>query len=660
MQNGIRHRLLAILAADAVGYSRSMSFDDLATLDALDAARQVFRDHVASVGGRVVDTAGDSVLAVFDTANGAVRAAIEIQEELTAQSEADRDHFRLLFRIGIHVGDLIEKPDGTVYGDGVNIASRLQAVAEPGGVVVSHAVHEFASDRLGITFEDIGPQTVKNIAKPVSAFRLLRTPSSPDSAIRKNGQAAVSFVEGAKKVRRHFFVAKALNAEVRTSMRRASPWRSAGAAVLVVASLLAAGAAWQWRAAPSMNIDEEVMNRRALAVLAFNDHRGKAAESSLGDDLADIVGAQLARRGFRVIERDATLKQDPAAPEFERIGREQSVRFVLGGRVIRDSSAVRVTTYLTEAASGAVYRLYHADFKNDDDALRSNFGHEVASALSARYYEIETVRARLPGREKDPVDAMVLGWRDLDRGSTKEDLERARHRFEFAAGVDPSSVEASIGLGLAHLLEFYYFHSEWPREKLDITEKILKRALELGPANAQSLSAWAEMLFLRQKPEEAFWVWRRALEINPDYQNGHLLVASALIRQGRIAEALDQINRLGAPQAFQMREQQWLIQSRADAAFAQGHDREAYEILRNWAAEFPNNGRPYLMLAAIDALHNRTAAASINMAMHRQLMPLSNIPYVVLTYPSTDPGFLAQRDRLVSGLRKAGLPEGTK
>ena len=98
----------------------------------------------------------------------------------------------------------------------------------------------------------------------------------------------------------------------------------------------------------------------------------------------------------------------------------------------------------------------------------------------------------------------------------------------------------------------------------------------------------------------------------------------------------------------------------ADAAFAQGHDDEAYEILRNWAAEFPNNGRPYLMLAAIDALHGWTASAAANMAKHRQLMPLSNIAYVVLTYPSTDPGFLAQRERLVSGLRKAGLPEGSK
>ncbi|SDC24145.1 Adenylate cyclase, class 3 [Variovorax sp. CF079] len=654
MQNGIRHRLLAILAADAVGYSRSMSFDDLGTLSALDEARQVFRSHVEAASGRVVDTSGDSVLAVFDTAIGAVRAAVEIQEDLATRADAAPEHLRLLFRIGIHVGDLIEKPDGTVYGDGVNIASRLQAVAEPGGVVVSHAVQEFASDRTGAAFEDIGQQKVKNIAKSISALRLLRAPR----VTRTDELARAPLVEQARITHRHF-APNAVDVTVRTS-RRARRWRWVGSGALVVVTFLAAGAAWQWHATPTLNIDEEVINRRALAVLALNDKRGKAAGSSLGDDLADSIGAQLVRGGVRVIERGATVRQDPAAPEFERIGREQAVRFVLGGRVIRDRDAVRVTTYLTEIASGAVYRLHEAEFKSDDDATRSNYGHQVAIALTARYYEIETVRARLPGHEKDPVDAIVLAWRDLNRGNTKEDLERARHRFEFAAKADPNSVDASVGLGVAHMMEFYYFYSESPRDKLDITEKVLKRALDLGPGNAQNLSAWAEMLILRQKPEEAFWVWRRAFEINPDYQIGHLRMASALIRQGRLAEALEHINKVNDLQAYQTHPQQWLIQSRADAAFAQGHDDQAYEILRNWAAEFPNNGRPYLMLAAIDALHGRKAAAAANMAKHRQLVPLSNIDYVVLTYPSTDPGFLAQRERLVAGLRRAGLPEDSK
>jgi tetratricopeptide (TPR) repeat protein len=280
--------------------------------------------------------------------------------------------------------------------------------------------------------------------------------------------------------------------------------------------------------------------------------------------------------------------------------------------------------------------------------------------LAARYYEIEGVRARLAGREKDPVDAIVLAWRDLDRGNTPEDLERARQRFQFAAEVDPNSVDASIGLGVTHLVAFYNYFSKSPRDDLDIAEKVLKRALDLGPANAQNLSAWAEMLFLRQRPDEAFWVWQRSLEISPDDQASHLRLAIALVRQSRFAEAQQHMARASGLQAYQTRAKQWLIQCRAEAAFAQQHDDEAYEILRNWTAEFPNSGRPYLMLAAIDALHGRKAAAAANMARHRQLQPLSNVAYVVLTHPSTDPGFLAQRERLVEGLRMAGLPEGSK
>jgi tetratricopeptide (TPR) repeat protein len=276
-----------------------------------------------------------------------------------------------------------------------------------------------------------------------------------------------------------------------------------------------------------------------------------------------------------------------------------------------------------------------------------------------RLYELEALRARLPGHEKDPVDAVALGWRELDRANTREELASARGRFEFAVSTDPKSVEASAGLGLAHLVEFYYFHSTAPRDKLDAAERALKHALELGPDHPQNLAAWADMLFLRQKPGEAFWVWRKALEVSPESAYAHVRLASALVKQGRFDEAGEHMGRVADLRAFQMR-RQWLAQGMADSAFAQSKDDEAYEILTKWAAEFPGNGRPYLMLAAIDALHGRDAAAAAHMARHRQMLPLSTISYVALTYPSTDPNFLAQRARLIEGLRKAHLPEGDR
>ena len=169
---GIRQRLAAILAADAAGYSRLMAGDERATLAALDSAREVFKSRIEANQGRVIDTAGDSVLAVFETASGAVTSALEIQNALAVSQAATPEERRMRFRIGIHLGDLIEKADGTVYGDGVNIAARLQALADAGGITVSGMVRDAVRNRIAASFADLGEQTVKNIAAPLRVFRI--------------------------------------------------------------------------------------------------------------------------------------------------------------------------------------------------------------------------------------------------------------------------------------------------------------------------------------------------------------------------------------------------------------------------------------------------------------------------------------------------------
>ncbi|MBO9651598.1 MAG: hypothetical protein J7605_24090 [Variovorax sp.] len=180
-EGAIRQRLAAVLAADVAGYSRLMSSDELATIAALDAGRRIFRNHIETHQGRVVDMAGDSVLAVFDTAIGAITAALAIQEIINSSVAELPSERRMLFRIGVHLGDLIEKSDGTVYGDGVNIASRLEGLAEPGGVTISGVVQEAVRSRLRARFEDIGEQSVKNIPDPVHAFRV-RTQTASDTS----------------------------------------------------------------------------------------------------------------------------------------------------------------------------------------------------------------------------------------------------------------------------------------------------------------------------------------------------------------------------------------------------------------------------------------------------------------------------------------------
>lgn len=168
----LKQRLAAILAADVAGYSRLMATDERATVAALDAARAVFRTQIESNRGRVIDMAGDSVLAVFETATGAALAALAVQQQLTALLANVPEDRRMRFRIGLHMGDVIEKADGTIYGDGVNIAARLEGLAEPGGITVSDAVQGAVRGKVAANFVDHGEQTVKNIPYPVRTFRI--------------------------------------------------------------------------------------------------------------------------------------------------------------------------------------------------------------------------------------------------------------------------------------------------------------------------------------------------------------------------------------------------------------------------------------------------------------------------------------------------------
>ena len=177
-------KLEAILAADVAGYSRLMQEDDEATVATLEAYRAVFREKIQAHRGRVVDMAGDSVLAVFEAATGAVRAAFEIQGVLAERNEALPEARRMRFRIGVNLGEVIERPDGTVYGDGVNIAARLESIGEPGGVTVSGTVFDQVKNRVQVGFDFIGEQEVKNIAELVRAYRVVAegTPVSASGA----------------------------------------------------------------------------------------------------------------------------------------------------------------------------------------------------------------------------------------------------------------------------------------------------------------------------------------------------------------------------------------------------------------------------------------------------------------------------------------------
>jgi adenylate cyclase len=291
---GLRQRLAAILAADAAGYARLMAADERATVEALDAARAVFCRQIEAFQGRVIDMAGDSVLAVFDLASAATTAARAIQEEIETASATGPAERRLRFRIGVHLGEIIEKADGTVYGDGVNVAARVQGLAEPGGVALSSEAHQLVRDRLPLEWRDAGEHTVKNIARPI---RIWCWASQPAPAAMPRPAA-----EGAQAL--------------------------------------------------------PLPDKPSIAVLAFQNMSGDAEQEYFSDGITEDIITNLSKyRGFFVIARNSSFTYKGQAVDVTRVGRELGVRYVLEGSVRKAGKLLSRASVVDRTRSGQPSRI---------------------------------------------------------------------------------------------------------------------------------------------------------------------------------------------------------------------------------------------------------------------------------------------------------------
>ena len=288
----LTQRLVGILVADAVGYSRLMAWDERATVAALDTARMIYKARIETHQGRVVDMAGDSVLAVFPSATGAVNAALAVQSALAARSGDVPDDRKLSFRIGIHLGDVYEKNDGSVYGDGVNIAARIQALAEPGGVLVSDSVRSAVKGKVDAGFDDRGEHVVKNIADPVRVWRLDHAAEWPPSG------SAIAV--------------------------RCASWRL----ISRCQKAFGRGAAVHQHG-----------RRRRTGLLLRRRHRGHHHR---------VVALRVA---VRHCPKLVVLIQGKS-PDVRQVGKELGVRYVLEGSIRRSANRIRVTAQLVDTLAG--------------------------------------------------------------------------------------------------------------------------------------------------------------------------------------------------------------------------------------------------------------------------------------------------------------------
>lgn len=456
----LKQRLVAILAADAAGYSRLMSLDEHTTVAALDAARTVFRQQIEARQGRVVDLAGDSVLAVFDSAAGAVAAALAAQAELAASTADTPEERRMAFRIGVHLGDVIEKPDGTVYGDGVNIAARLQALAEAGGIAVSESIRSAVKGKVDAVFNDLGEQAVKNIADPVRAYAVVSAATALAAA---------------------------------TGIDIAAPVAGFG-------------------------------GRPAIAVLPFVNLSGDPDQEYFADGLAEDILTRLALwRWLPVIARNSSFGFKGRAADVKAVGRALGARYVLEGSVRKAGQRVRVTGQLIDAETGHHLWAERYDRALEDlFAIQDELTDGIVGALEAAIGRAECERAhrKTPG-SLDAWETYMRGWWHASR-ITREDFAIAEPLFRRAAQLDPEFALPHIGFGFIRFYEGYLHWTDKPAQAFAAALSCARTALALDPLDSWAHTAVALVLAFTGKHDESLASSRRAIELNPSSPHAYV------------------------------------------------------------------------------------------------------------------------------------------
>jgi adenylate cyclase len=567
--SSLKQRLAAIMAADVAGYSRLMTADEGATVIALDAARAVFREQVESRQGRVVDMAGDSVLAVFETATGAVSTALAVQQQLDALTRGAPEDRRMRFRIGVHLGEVIEKVDGTIYGDGVNIAARLEAQAAPGGVLVSDAVRGAIQGKLLAEFVDQGEQQVKNIAHPVRAFAV----ADPSSAAAKSpGTAGVVDLSLPQKP---------------------------SIAVLPFAS---------------MSVDPEQK--------FFAD-----------GVVEDIITALSRVRALFVIARNSSYAYEGKAIDIRRVGRELGVRYVLEGSVRRAANRVRITVQLVDAVAGMHLwsEKYDRDL-TDLFALQDEITRDIVGVVAPQVLDAEIQRARRKDPQNlDAWEIAVRAQWHLAQLNQKDNAEALR-LASLSTELDPGDTAGLNIAAFAHIYDAMFGWSESGAESVMAAHKAAREAVTLDARDEVSQTALGSTeLFLGQH-DSALVHLRAAVELNRNFSWAHGNLGSGLTCAGNADEAVSSLKeavRLSPIDKFSVL---W-ISILSFTNFLLGRHAEALDLAERSLRERTGFPVPYQVRAACLSQLGRADEARQSVRDYLRLAPNSTLRHLRAQVP---------------------------
>jgi adenylate cyclase len=510
---GMARRLAAILSADVVGYSRLMGEDEEATIRTITTYRGIIDTLVQEHRGRVVDSPGDNLLAEFASVVDAVQCAMVIQQELSARNTALPPQRRMQFRIGINLGEVIAEGK-RIYGDGVNIAARLESLAEAGGLCISGTVYDQVATKLPLGYEFLGEQTVKNITRPVRVYR-----------VRTESKAVVPPV---------------IQREPRTATARL---RMCLRAVALLALLGGGVGVWQLVSRPLASVPD----KPAIAVLPFINRSGDPEQEYFSDGMTEDLITELSRlSGLLVMAQHSVFTYKGKLVTPEQVSRELGVRYLLEGSVRKVNNRIRVTAQLVDATTGYhMWAQYYDRDLQDIFAVQEEIARKITRALAVRLTMQEEQHMGRPYTSSPVAWEYFMRGVELYRRSTLQDNARARELFEKAIDLDPEFARAYANLAATHRQDWTFAWTQDRETSEELAYRLAQQAVELArreldpkPSLPYALQQLGFVLLYRRQYQEASDAAEEAVRYSPNYADGYALGAHVLIYRGRPAEAL--------------------------------------------------------------------------------------------------------------------------
>lgn len=515
-------KLAAILSADVVGYSRLMADDEAATIRTISDYREAVSMLVRQHRGRVVDAPGDNVLAEFPTALEAVRCALEIQGVLRARNAGLQPARRMEFRIGVHMGD-VAVDDGRIYGDGVNIAARLEALADAGGVCISATVHEQVRNKLEVGYADLGDQTVKNIPDQVHVYRVQS---------RGADEAAAQQPSPAPTHRRRLPSALigVLAAFVLVGIGLWATWPRPLGLVLAITGMSATP------------VNPPLPAKPSVVVLPFTNMSGDSSDEYFADGMTEELTADLAGNPLLfVIARNSAFSYKGKSVRIEDVGRELGIRYVVEGSVRKAGNRVRITAQLIDAAAGVHIwsQQYDRDLE-DIFAVQSEISEAILGAVGVEVQAAELARIRRrPTEDLSAYEAFTKGY-SLMIGFTREGMIEARRLLELATELDPNYPEP-VALLAGTYNSAYVQGWSFDPTLLQRASELAERALEMDPSFPGGHVAMAGVNLARGRPDLVVVHARKAIELAPSFAAPHGFLAFGLAQSGQPLDALQSL-----------------------------------------------------------------------------------------------------------------------